>query len=71
MAEIKIPVEVLDANCAGCQCMSLKKDELYYDFDKKITQYSCENLHMCTYIRNRIVRNEDKATKETEEKQSE
>lgn len=70
MGQIKIPVEVLDENCAGCQCMSLKKEDLYFDFDQKITQYSCENLHMCMYIRNRIVRSENKTTKKDEEEQA-
>lgn len=60
MAEIKIPVTVLDERCITCQCLTLQKDDLYFGVDKMVTQFSCENLHMCQYIRNRIVRGEEK-----------
>lgn len=66
MAEIKIPVVVLDERCASCQCISLRKEDLYADFDKIITQFSCEHLHMCQYIKNRIVRGEAKEEKHNE-----
>ena len=60
MATIQLPVKVLDEHCATCQCMSLQKEDLYVNMDTMVTQYFCENLHMCTFIRNRIVRNEEK-----------
>ena len=66
MATIQVPVEALDERCATCQCMSLKKVELYYGLDKMITQFTCENLHMCQYIKNRIVRGEQKEEKSNE-----
>lgn len=67
MATIQIPVRVLDEKCAGCNCMRLTKSELYGGADLLVTEYSCENLHLCTYIRNRIVRNEPDGRKNKEE----
>ena len=64
MAVIQIPVETLDENCAGCQCMDLTKTELFADFQIVTAAYSCRNIHMCTYIRNRIIRNDDRIEKE-------
>lgn len=62
MATIYIPVEVMDEGCSGCQCMELEKESLY-GMDQVATLYSCTKIHMCQYIRNRIVRNEAKAEK--------
>ena len=64
MATIQIPVQVLDENCAGCQSMSLDKTNYFADGYKVTSAYSCEHIHLCTYIRNRIVRKEGKATEE-------
>ncbi len=60
MAIIQIPVKVLDPHCATCRALSIQKQEFFYDSsaDAYEIEYSCENLHKCIYIRNRIVRNE-------------
>ena len=71
MAVIMLPVETLDENCAGCQCMNLEKETLYGGGEMVAAQYSCINIHMCQYIRNRIVRKEEKAGKDTEENKNE
>lgn len=63
MKTINIPVGVMDESCAGCKCMSLSKTNYYGDGEVLGTVYECDNIHMCIYIRNRIVRNEEKATK--------
>lgn len=67
MAMIQLPVRVLDEKCAGCTCLRLTKNELYGGMDIVATEFSCENLHLCTYIRNRIVRNENSERKNKEE----
>lgn len=59
MATIQFPIEVLDEKCMSCRAIDLEKTELYYGAESMITQYQCRNLHLCQYIRNRIVRNED------------
>ena len=66
MATVNIPVEVMDEKCAGCKCMDLDKTEYYSGFEQVSLMYSCRNIHMCQYIRNRIVRNEEKSEKDTE-----
>ena len=58
MAQIQVPVNVLDERCASCQCLELSKDALYADGENILNSYTCTNLHFCTFIRNRIVRNE-------------
>ena len=65
MATINIPVEALDEKCISCKAMTLAKTEYYASMDKVETVYQCENLNLCRYIRNRIVRNE-KNNKEEE-----
>ena len=59
MATIQLPVEVLDEKCVNCRAIDLDKVDLYYGLDSVVTQYQCKNLHLCQYIRNRIVRNEE------------
>lgn len=59
MATIQLPVEVLDEKCINCKAIDLEKTEYYADMETIFTQYQCTNLHLCRYIRNRIVRNED------------
>ena len=71
MAVIMVPVEAMDERCAGCQCMDLDKETLYGGGDQAAVMYSCRNIHMCQYIRNRIVRKEEKAVKESEESKNE
>lgn len=61
MATIQIPVKVLDEKCTTCKAMYLTKQELYADANTFFTEYTCSNLHLCTYIRNRIVRNENES----------
>ena len=61
MATIQIPVTVLDEKCATCKAMTLDKQDLYAGPDIVFTQYQCINLHLCQYIRGRIVRNEEAA----------
>lgn len=56
MAMIYIPVNVLDEKCADCQCMDLDQLKLYGGFEGLGVQYSCKNIHMCQYIRNRLIR---------------
>lgn len=58
MTTVQVPVKVLDEKCISCNCLSIGKQDLYYGADESVVQYYCDNLHMCTYIRNRIVRNE-------------
>ena len=67
MATIQLPVKVLDDKCINCKALDLTKNELYADIDKVLTEYSCSNLHLCMYIRNRIVRNEPENNKEVTE----
>ncbi len=57
MAVIQVPVNVLDENCATCQNMDLDKTTLFAMNQIVNVEYTCRNLHMCTFIRNRIVRN--------------
>ena len=59
MAAIQITVNVLDEHCATCNCLNIEKHDLYGGIDIVSTEFSCTNLHMCRYIRNRIVRNEE------------
>ncbi len=63
-AMIQIPVKVLDEKCSSCRCMDLQKQDLYAGADVVFTEYYCSNIHLCTYIRNRIVRNEEKKEEE-------
>ena len=60
MATVMIPVQALDEHCANCQCMDLDKQEIFAGFDPGpiSVQYSCRNMRMCQYIKNRIVHNE-------------
>jgi len=58
MATIQIPVNVLSPNCTTCQCMELDKNTLYAGDEAVSVSYSCRNIHLCQYIRNRIVREE-------------
>lgn len=58
MAAIQLQVNVLDEHCVSCRCLDVTKQELYSYDDVCATEYSCSNLHMCRYIRNRIVRND-------------
>ena len=68
MALIQLPVKVLDEKCISCQAMDLDKLELYADPDTVITEYQCRNIHLCQYIKNRIIRNEkDKGVQENGE----
>lgn len=60
MAIINLPVEVMDENCAGCQCMDLDKTSYYAGDEQVGVYYSCTKIHMCQYIRNRIVRNDER-----------
>ena len=64
MASIKLQVTVLDEHCASCRCLDISKQDLFYETldgnSGKLAEYSCANLHMCRFIRNRIVRNEQK-----------
>lgn len=55
---IQIPVSVMDEKCVSCKAMSLDKQDLYAGADIVFTQYQCTNLHLCQYIRGRIVRSE-------------
>ena len=64
MAVVYIPVEAMDERCLGCQCMDLGKETLYAGCEQVAVTYSCRNIHMCQYIRNRILRKEEKAGKE-------
>lgn len=70
MATIQIPVSVLDEKCATCKAITLDKQELYAGFDTVITQYQCSNLHLCQYIRGRIVRNEQEENSNGSDKHS-
>ena len=69
MATIQLPITVMDEKCAGCQCLNPEKKILYSGPDEEAVKYMCRNLHMCTYIKNRIVRGEEK--KETKEDKNE
>lgn len=60
MAIIQVSVNALDENCVNCNCMSLDKEILYAGCEKVAVQFSCEHVHMCTYIKNRIIRNENR-----------
>ena len=60
MATIQIPVTALDEKCISCNAMDLEKQDYYANMEKIATAYQCRNLHLCQYIRNRIVRNEGK-----------
>ena len=53
---IQIPANVLDENCATCNALELAKVDMYTGPDTVITEFRCTNLHLCQYIRNRIVR---------------
>lgn len=55
---IQIPVSVMDEKCVSCKAMNLDKQDLYAGPDIVFTQYQCTNLHLCQYIRGRIVRGE-------------
>lgn len=57
-ATINLPVKVLDEKCADCKAINLEKTDYYSDLDKIFICYQCTNLHLCQYIKNRIVRNE-------------
>jgi hypothetical protein len=59
MASINISVNVLDEKCKSCNCMDLKKEEYYADLNNVITEFACSHLHLCRYIKNRIVHNEE------------
>jgi len=59
MASIQIPVRVLDDNCKTCQCLNLDYTEIFKDGSRMEKEYYCSNVHMCTFIKNRIVRNEN------------
>jgi len=65
-ATIQISVTVLDEKCKSCQCMSLNKVDLYGGTEEEpyARMYTCGNLHMCNYIRNRIVRGEAQQNEE-------
>ena len=67
MAVIMVPVEAMDENCKGCQCMQLEKEPIVGLLRNGEALYICKNIHMCQYIRNRIVRKEEKAVKEISE----
>lgn len=60
MATIQIPVTALDEKCISCKAMDLEKQDYYADMEKVVTVYQCRNLHLCQYIRNRIIRSEGK-----------
>lgn len=66
---IQLPIRVLDEKCCtGCQAMELEKTEYYANADTAFTEYYCKNLHLCQYIRNRIIRNiQDKNNKGEQE----
>ncbi len=66
MTSINVPVKVLDEKCINCNCLSISKQDLYYGMDESVAQYYCDNLHMCTYIRNRIIRNEQPKEERTD-----
>ena len=66
MTSIYIPVKVLDEKCTSCNGLSISKQDLYYGMDESVAQYYCDNLHMCTYIRNRIIRNEQPKEERTD-----
>lgn len=67
MAAIQIHVKVLDEKCATCQCLDISEQKCYSGDVAMFTEYYCANLHMCQFIRNRIVKNE----KDTEENKNE
>ena len=67
MAIIQLPVKTLDEHCAKCQCLDIVKQDLYGGADVVAVEFSCSNLHLCTFIRNRIVRNEKNTKEETEQ----
>ena len=60
MITIQLPITVIDERCAGCQCLKPEKKILYSGPDDETVQYMCTHIHMCTYIKNRIVRSEEK-----------
>lgn len=55
---IQMPANVLDENCATCNALDLTKVDMYTGPDTVVTEFRCSNLHLCQYIRNRIVRKE-------------
>lgn len=70
MAEtIHIPVKALDEKCISCNCLDIEKNTLYGGCDIVMTEYSCSHFHLCTFIRNRIVRNEQAAQKEKDKEE--
>lgn len=68
MATIQIAVSVLDEKCGTCQAMHLEKQDLYAGPEVVLTQYQCSNLHLCQYIRGRIVRNEQEGNSNESDK---
>ena len=70
MAIIQIPVSVLDEKCVTCKAMTLDKQDLYAGPEVVFTQYQCSNLHLCQYIRGRIVRNEQEENSNGSDKHS-
>lgn len=70
MVTIQIPVSVLDEKCGTCKAMNLDKQDLYAGPDIVFTQYQCTNLHLCQYIRGRIVRNEQEENSNGSDKYS-
>lgn len=61
---IQIPVSVMDEKCASCKAMSLDKEDLFAGPDIVFTQYRCSNIHLCQYIRGRIIRGEQENKEE-------
>ena len=68
-ATIQIPVTVLDEKCITFKAMSLDKQDLYAGPEVVYSQYQCTNLHLCQYIRGRIVRGEQE-NKEPEKEET-
>ena len=66
MTTIQIPAKVLDDKCATCKAIDLTKQEYYAGADVVLTEYTCSNLHLCQYIKNRIIRNESEEKEDSE-----